>query len=86
MRNKIVFRKEYNVLLECIRVAREHANMTQNQLAQQLGTDQTAISKIETGERRLDFIELRNICNVLNIDLQSFILTFEAKLQKRIKE
>jgi transcriptional regulator with XRE-family HTH domain len=86
MRSKIAFRKEYNVLLECIRVTREQANVTQSQLAQQLGIDQTVISKMETGERRIDFIELRNICNALNIDLQLFITIFEAKLQKRSKE
>jgi transcriptional regulator with XRE-family HTH domain len=83
MRLKTIYQKEYKVLLECVRTAREQVDLTQSQLANLMGTDQTAISKIEIGERRLDFIELRAICKALNIELQDFISDFETKLQKR---
>jgi transcriptional regulator with XRE-family HTH domain len=85
MRTKIIHKKEYIVLLECIRAEREKLGITQNQLAILVETDQTAISKIETGERRLDFIELRAVCKALNIELQDFIMGFEARLIKRNK-
>jgi transcriptional regulator with XRE-family HTH domain len=83
MRIKSIYKREYRVLLECVRVAREKQDLTQSKLAELIGTDQTAISKIEIGERRLDFIELRAICKALNIEIQDFVQDFEAKLQTK---
>lgn len=80
MRIKSIYKKEYKVLLECVRTTREQKGLTQKQLADSIGTDQTAISKIEMGERRLDFVELRAICKALDIELHEFILNFESKL------
>jgi hypothetical protein len=39
------------------------------------------VSKIEAGERRVDVIELREICSLLGIPLQKFVQEFEKALQ-----
>lgn len=47
--------------------------VTQAQLAELLNVNQTFVSKVETCERRLDIIELHQICKVLNISFVDFI-------------
>lgn len=79
--NKTIHRAEYKILLCLLREIRERSGITQTELAKELGTDQTFISKIETGERRVDIIELKSICEALGVDLQDFI----NQLIKKIK-
>jgi transcriptional regulator with XRE-family HTH domain len=47
---------------------RRAAGMTQADLAQALGTDQSQISKIERAERRLDVIDYVRICQAIGVD------------------
>ena len=47
--------------------------VTQAQLAELLNVNQAFVSKVETCERRLDIIELHQICKVLNISFVDFI-------------
>jgi transcriptional regulator with XRE-family HTH domain len=46
---------------------------TQKELANKLGQRQSYVSKYETGERRLDFIETVRIARVLDLDLVKLI-------------
>ena len=68
-------------MLNCLRSARQIAGLTQVQLAERLGADQSYISKYERGERRIDIIELRAICSVLGVELVDFVRTFEERLK-----
>lgn len=38
------------------------------------------VSDVELGQRRLDLIQLRDICQVLGISLSSFVQRFEEEL------
>ena len=58
------YRSKYSRLLVKLRLAREEAGLTQAQVADALGKAQSFVSKIETGERRLDFIELQELCKL----------------------
>ena len=58
----------YQTLLALIRDLRERAGVTQLALAESLGNTQTFISKIERGERRIDVVELIEICEALGVD------------------
>ncbi|MGF1533358.1 MAG: helix-turn-helix domain-containing protein [Bernardetiaceae bacterium] len=61
---------------------RSNAGLKQGELADKLGVHQSFISKIESGERRLDIIELRDICQALEVDLMQVI----KELEKYIDE
>lgn len=76
--DKSIYNTEYQLLINKIRELRVKKKLTQTQLASKIGVDQTIISKIETCERRLDVIELKNICTALD---ESFV-DFIANLQK----
>ena len=52
---------------------RKAKGMTQAELARALGRHQPFIANIESGERRLDIVELIEICDVLGADLNEII-------------
>ena len=66
------------IVLGLLRAARQEAGMRQVDLADRLGQPQSYVSKYESGERRLDILELRQICNALGISLEAFIRRLES--------
>jgi transcriptional regulator with XRE-family HTH domain len=65
--------REYLRLIEALRKARESAGFTQDEVAHQLGTYASFISKCESGERRIDVVELAALCRLYGIDLLAFL-------------
>lgn len=63
----------YKLLIEGLAGARRKAGMSQAELAAQLGHRQQFVSKYESGERRLDFVEVLDIAKALDIPLQTLI-------------
>lgn len=70
------------VLLELLRAARTEAAMRQVDLAHRLRRPQSYVSKYESGERRLDLLELRQVCSALDISLEAFIRKLEAAIDE----
>ncbi len=58
------------------------ANLTQTEVAQQIGETQTFVSKCERGERRIDVIELRTFCRAFGMSLDQFVSTLEGALRR----
>jgi ribosome-binding protein aMBF1 (putative translation factor) len=56
-------------LLELLIQARAEAGLTQAEVAQQLRRPQSFVSKYESGERRLDLVELIEVSEALNLPL-----------------
>ena len=56
---------------------REAANVTQAELAQRLGVQRTAITRIELGARRVDIVELQTACEVFRMPLLEFVRRYE---------
>lgn len=78
---KSIHADPYKILIDCLKRLRKSAGCTQAELASQIGTDQSYVSKYERCERRLDIIELRTICIALGVELTDFLKTFESKLK-----
>lgn len=70
---KSTFTEDYARLTRHLREVREASGMTQEQLAQKLDQGQSFVSKFERGERRLDVIELNEVCNAIGISLIDFL-------------
>ena len=49
------------------------------EIASRLHRDQTFVSK--TGERRLDILELRDVCRALSVDFKDFVRALDAELR-----
>lgn len=74
-------RKIFRALLKQLRT---NAQLTQADLASKLKQPQSFVSKYESGERRLDILELRSICAVLGLSLTDFVKTLEDKLNETV--
>lgn len=78
--------KEHTILLKLLKKARVEAGLRQVDLAEKLRVPQSMISKYEVGERRIDLLELRDICAALGISLSSFVQQLEQILSEKINE
>lgn len=64
---KSIYSAEYQRLCALLRQLREEAGLTQVQVAAELGVPQSFVSKYESGERRLDVIELKHVAQALKV-------------------
>jgi transcriptional regulator with XRE-family HTH domain len=80
---KSIHRLEYRILLDLLRAKRLQAEMTQAACSAALGRHQSFMSDVERGVRRLDVVQLRDICNVLGTDLVGFIRDYERTLRRQ---
>ncbi len=71
--DKSIHSKEYKVVLQRLKKARMEAGLTQVQVAKKLGHHQSYISKIESGERRVDVVELKRIASLYNKSVSYFL-------------
>jgi len=69
---KSVYSKEYEFVLEQLKAARLEAGLTQKDIAEKLGKPQSYISKCESGERRLDNVELNKLAKLYKKPLSFF--------------
>ena len=83
---KSIHTRDYAILLELLIELRHNAGLTQAQLGSKLPFGQPEISKIERGERRVDVIELRMICQALGTSLECFVNDFEKHLGGELSE
>ena len=65
-------------LTELLTEHRDAAGLTQEDVAQRLRRPQSFVSKYESGERRLDVIELIEVCEALGIDPRKIIDALSA--------
>lgn len=61
------------MVLERMRKARLEAGLTQVQVAKKLGHYQSYVSKIESGERRVDVIELNKFAKLYSKSVSYFL-------------
>jgi transcriptional regulator with XRE-family HTH domain len=76
------YQKKYDAFLELLYQVRVGSNLRQVDIAEQLGVPQSFISKIESGERRIDIVELKELCDVYGVSISEFIKKFEEKINE----
>ena len=79
LRNSAQYR---NVFVPLLRELRLSKKIPQTELAARLKVPQSYVSKYETGERRLDFVETTLICGALGVDIAEFAKKFRNELRK----
>ena len=63
----------YQEFLKRLRAARKEAGLTQKEVAHQLKVHQSYVSKSESGERRVDIVELSDFARLYQKELDYFI-------------
>ena len=77
---KDVAEKSPEKLQGLLRRIRTDAGVTQAELADRLGVPQSFVSKYESGERRLDILELKDVCQALGSSLVDFVRRLEKEI------
>ena len=62
--NRSIYTKDYKEIIERLKTARIEAGLAQKEVADKLGKPQSYISKIESGERRLDVAEMKKFVEI----------------------
>lgn len=75
---KTLYSKGNKAFLELLTQSRVDAGLTQVELALRLQEDQSLVSKVERGVRRLDVVELMLWCQALEIPMTEFVRRLEA--------
>lgn len=65
--------KEYAYFVERLRKARLEAGLTQTEVAKKLKRPQSHISNVESGQQRVDVVELQNFAKIYDKDIGYFI-------------
>lgn len=78
---KKIYIAQRNRLIALLREMRLEAGLTQADLAGRVGKDQAYVSRYESGQRRLDVLEVREICEAVGITLEEFVRRLEKALK-----
>ena len=63
---------QQQIYRQCLKDIRLQAQFTQKELAGLLNKPQSYVSKYESGERKLDYLEVRDICKQCSMSIAEF--------------
>ncbi len=73
MMKRSIYSKEHEFLVGRLKQARREAGIDQSQAAKLLGKSQSYISKIESGQRRVDIVQLKEFAKIYRKQIDYFI-------------
>lgn len=71
--NKSIFNEDHKIMIKKLKQARFEIGLDQKQVANMLKRTQSYVSKIESGQRRIDVIQLKSFAKIYKKDLGYFI-------------
>ena len=80
--DKKLYSQQQIALQTLLRELRQTAGLRQQDVADIIDEPQSFVSKYEIGERRLDILELHEICQALGITLVKFSKLLEKKISR----
>lgn len=70
---KSIQTKEYAYFVERLKKARQEAGLTQVQVARKLKRPQSHVSNVESGQQRVDVVELQRFAKIYGKDITYFV-------------
>lgn len=70
---KTIYSDKYKRVLVLLRQARKNSGLTQVDVASALGKSQSYVAKCESGERRIDIVELSEFANLYRKSIGFFL-------------
>ena len=70
---RAIYQKEHKVIVERLKKARLEAGFGQVEVAEKLRRTQSYVSKIESGQRRFDVLQLKEFAKLYKKDIKYFI-------------
>ncbi|OJI06412.1 hypothetical protein BK004_03655 [bacterium CG10_46_32] len=71
--NNTIYSKGHKQLIEKLKNARIEIGLDQVEVAERLNKTQSYISKVESGQRRIDIIQLKEFAKLYKKDIHYFI-------------
>jgi transcriptional regulator with XRE-family HTH domain len=72
---------EYAKLIELVREARIASKLQQKEICDRLAKPKNYLNKVERGERRLDVVELFELCQAMEVDAIALLQTFACSIK-----
>jgi len=82
---RTLYSDRQRLLVALLRELREEAGLRQVDVAEALDVHQSYVSKYESGDRRLDLVELHDIVQVLGVSLADLVDRFEKDLKRKTR-
>jgi transcriptional regulator with XRE-family HTH domain len=70
---KTIYTKEHSELVKRLKEARLASDLSQIEASKKLGKSQSYVSKIETGQLRVDIVQLKELAKAYKKDINFFI-------------
>jgi transcriptional regulator with XRE-family HTH domain len=70
---KTIYSKDHKFVVEQLKKARIEAGLDQEKAAELLGKTQSYISKVESGQRRIDVVQLKEFAKIYKKEVDFFI-------------
>jgi len=71
--NDTIYSKDHKQLIEKLKKVRVEIGLDQSEVAKQIGKTQSYVSKVESGQRRIDIIQLKEFAKLYKKDIHYFI-------------
>ena len=71
--NNNLYTKEHKKIIEKLKKARHDVGLDQFETTKKLGKSQSYLSKIESGQRKIDVIQLKKFAKIYNKDINYFL-------------
>lgn len=81
--SKSVFSEAHQVLVEQLTAARKQSGLKQEELAALIGKDQSYISNIERGQRRVDVLEFCALAHAMGVSPFDLFADIVSKLPRQ---
>ena len=70
---RAIYTKDHNAIVKRLKTARIEAGLGQVEVAKKLGKTQSYLSKIESGQRRFDVLQLKEFAKLYKKPLDYFV-------------
>jgi transcriptional regulator with XRE-family HTH domain len=70
---RAIYTKDHNAIVKCLKKARIESGLGQIEVAKKLGRTQSYLSKIESGQRRFDVLQLKEFAKLYKKPLDYFV-------------
>lgn len=71
--DKSIYSDDHKIIVGKLRMAREEAKLDQIEVAKLLKKTQSYVSKIESGQRRIDIVQLKEFAEIYKKDISFFL-------------
>jgi len=71
--NKTIYSKDHKYIVEQLRKARQEIGLDQSEVAKMLDRTQSHVSKVESGQRRIDIVSLKEFARIYKKPIDYFL-------------